>query len=118
MSRAVGPRFRRGCTAIGLALALFGSAQAAILDNSIALDAVYIPALSLTNAKPGDTGAAFVALPQIPPRNVNWFKKGKWVHLAKIAYEKYFLSKMKSGNSEPIYEKYILKLVGLVRVTK
>ena len=25
----------------------------------------------------GDTGAAFVALPQIPPRNVNWFKKGK-----------------------------------------
>ena len=66
----------------------------------------------------GDTGAAFVALPQIPPRNVNWFKKGKWVHLAKIAYEKYFLSKMKSGNSEPIYEKYILKLVGLVRVTK
>jgi len=66
----------------------------------------------------GDTGAAFVALPQIPPRNVNWFKKGKWVHLAKIAYEKYFLSKMKSGNSEPIYEKYILKMVGLVRVTK
>jgi sulfide:quinone oxidoreductase len=66
----------------------------------------------------GDTGAAFVAMPQLPPRNVNWFKKGKWVHLAKIAYEKYFLSKMKSGNSEPIYEKYILKLVGLVRVTK
>ena len=32
----------------------------------------------------GDTGAAFVALPQIPPRNVNWFKKGKWVHYAKI----------------------------------
>ena len=23
----------------------------------------------------GDTGAAFVALPQIPPRNVNWFKR-------------------------------------------
>ena len=25
----------------------------------------------------GDTRAAFVALPQIPPRNVNWFKKGQ-----------------------------------------
>jgi sulfide:quinone oxidoreductase len=49
----------------------------------------------------GDTGAAFVALPQIPPRNVNWFKKGKWVHLAKIAFEKYFMRKMKTGNSEP-----------------
>mgnify|MGYP002638222660 CR=1 FL=1 len=32
----------------------------------------------------GDTGAAFVAIPQIPPRNVTWFKKGKWVHQAKI----------------------------------
>ena len=52
----------------------------------------------------GDTGAAFVALPQIPPRNVNWFKTGKWVHLAKIAFEKYFMRKMKAGTSEPIYE--------------
>jgi len=66
----------------------------------------------------GDTGAAFVALPQIPPRNVNWFKKGKWVHLAKIAFEKYFLSKMKSGNSEPVYEKYVLKALGIVRLTE
>jgi sulfide:quinone oxidoreductase len=64
----------------------------------------------------GDTGAAFVALPQIPPRNVNWFKKGKWVHLAKIAFEKYFLRKMKSGNSEPVFEKYVLKALGVVRL--
>ena len=64
----------------------------------------------------GDTGAAFVALPQIPPRNVNWFKKGKWVHLAKIAFEKYFMRKMKSGNTEPIYEKYVLKALGIVRL--
>ena len=28
----------------------------------------------------GDTGAAFIAVPQIPPRNLTWFKKGKWVH--------------------------------------
>jgi len=66
----------------------------------------------------GDTGAAFVALPQIPPRNVNWFKKGKWVHLAKIAFEKYFLHKMKSGSSEPIYEKYVLKALGILRLEK
>ncbi len=66
----------------------------------------------------GDTGAAFVALPQIPPRNVNWFKKGKWVHYAKIAYEKYFLRKLRTGTSEPIYEKYILKALGVVRVVK
>jgi sulfide:quinone oxidoreductase len=66
----------------------------------------------------GDTGAAFVALPQIPPRNVNWFKKGKWVHLAKIGFEKYFMRKMKTGNSEPIYEKYVLKALGIVRLAE
>ena len=66
----------------------------------------------------GDTGAAFVALPQIPPRNVSWFRKGKWVHLGKIAFEKYFLNKMKTGNAEPIYEKYILGLLGITRLHK
>jgi sulfide:quinone oxidoreductase len=66
----------------------------------------------------GDTGAAFVALPQIPPRNVTWAKKGKWVHLAKIAFEKYFMRKMKTGSSEPIYEKYVLKALGINRVNK
>lgn len=64
----------------------------------------------------GDTGAAFVAIPQIPPRNVAWFKKGKWVHYAKIAFEKYFLRKMKKGTSEPIYEKYILKSLGIEKL--
>jgi sulfide:quinone oxidoreductase len=64
----------------------------------------------------GDTGAAFVALPQIPPRNVAWFKKGKWVHYAKIAFEKYFIRKMKKGTSEPIYEKYILKALGIEKL--
>ena len=64
----------------------------------------------------GDTGAAFVALPQIPPRNVAWMKKGKWVHYAKIAFEKYFIRKMKKGTSEPLYEKYILKSLGIEKL--
>ncbi|MFA7095194.1 MAG: FAD/NAD(P)-binding oxidoreductase [Gammaproteobacteria bacterium] len=64
----------------------------------------------------GDTGVAFVALPQIPPRNVSWMKKGKWVHLAKVAFEKYFMRKMKKGSSEPIYEKYMLKALGISRL--
>ena len=64
----------------------------------------------------GDTGAAFLAIPQIPPRNVAWFKKGKWVHLAKIAFEKYFIRKMKKGSSEPFYEKSVLKMMGVSRL--
>ena len=64
----------------------------------------------------GDKGAAFVALPQIPPRNVTWFKTGRWVHWAKIGFEKYFMRKMKVGISEPLFEKWALKLVGVVRL--
>jgi sulfide:quinone oxidoreductase len=61
----------------------------------------------------GDTGAAFVALPEIPPRNLTWAKTGKWVHLAKIAFEKYFLRKVRTGSVTPVYERYVLKLLGI-----
>lgn len=66
----------------------------------------------------GNTGAAFVALPQIPPRNVTWSKKGRWVHLAKVAFEKYFLRKMKKGVSEPFYEKMILDAMHITKLEK
>jgi sulfide:quinone oxidoreductase len=64
----------------------------------------------------GSTGAAFIALPQIPPRNVNWFSHGRWVHAAKIAFEKYFMHKLKKGTSEPIYEKYVMKALGIMKL--
>jgi len=66
----------------------------------------------------GDTGAAFVALPEIPPRNVTWAKVGKWVHLAKVAFEKYFLRKVRTGSLTPVYEKYVLKALGIVALKK
>lgn len=64
----------------------------------------------------GDTGVAFVALPQIPPRNVNWFSEGKWVHLAKIAFEKYFMRKIKKGNVGPLYENITLRALGIAKL--
>jgi sulfide:quinone oxidoreductase len=67
-------------------------------------------------ADAGKDGIAFVALPQFPPRNVTWAKKGKWVHLAKIAFEKYFLHKVRSGNTDPVYERYVLKALGIERL--
>jgi sulfide:quinone oxidoreductase len=66
----------------------------------------------------GDTGIAFVALPQMAPRNLNWAKKGKWVHLSKIALEKYFLHKMKRGLSEPFYERAILSSLGISKLER
>jgi sulfide:quinone oxidoreductase len=64
----------------------------------------------------GDNGACFVALPQIPPRNVNWFSEGKWVHLAKIAFEKYFMRKMKKGTPEHLFEKMVMNALGIMKL--
>lgn len=64
----------------------------------------------------GDSGIAFVAQPQIPPRNVNWSSSGRWVHLAKIAFEKYFLHKIRNGKSEPFYERLAMQALGIEKL--
>ncbi len=64
----------------------------------------------------GDSGVAFVAEPEIPPRNVNWSSKGHWVHLAKIAFERYFLRKIRRGESEPFYERFVLDKLGIHKI--
>jgi sulfide:quinone oxidoreductase len=61
----------------------------------------------------GDGGVAFMAQPQIPPRNVNWSSSGMWVHAAKVGFEKYFLHKIRSGVSEPFYEKLAMQVLGI-----
>lgn len=61
----------------------------------------------------GNTGVAFVALPQNPPRNVAWMKGGVWVHWLKLAFEWYFLRKIRKGSISPVYETYLLKLLGI-----
>ena len=59
----------------------------------------------------GDRGAAFLAMPQNPPRNVNWTGQGRWVHWAKLGYEWYFKRKVRTGVSEPFYEKFIMRMM-------
>ena len=63
----------------------------------------------------GDSGVAFVAEPQIPPRNINWASGGCGC-TAKVAYEKYFLRKMRRGESEPFGEKFIMDRLGIRRI--
>jgi sulfide:quinone oxidoreductase len=93
-----------------MAKAAVANIQAAIEDRPIqtraSLNAVCL-------ADMGHTGAAFVALPQIPPRNLAWMKKGRWVQLAKIAFEKYFLFRMKRGLPESFYERCLLRCFGI-----
>lgn len=72
------------------------------------------PALSaICFADIGDTGMLFLAEPVIPPRNQGFVKKGRWVRWAKIAFERYFLMKMRWGIAMPFFEESILKLLGI-----
>jgi sulfide:quinone oxidoreductase len=59
---------------------------------------------------------AFVAQPQIPPRNVNWSSQGDWVHYAKVGFEKYFMRTMRRGESEPFYERFLLERLKLRKI--
>lgn len=47
------------------------------------------------------SGAAYLSEPQIPLRNINWLKEGKWVHLAKVDFENYFINKIKLKPAGP-----------------
>ena len=48
--------------------------------------------------------------------NTNCASRSKWVHLAKVAYDKYFLHKVRAAEAEPYYEKTVLKMVGAMRL--
>jgi sulfide:quinone oxidoreductase len=52
-----------------------------------------------------------VALPQILPRNVAWTRIGKWVHYARLAFERYHLRKVRTGNTHPFCERLVLKML-------
>jgi sulfide:quinone oxidoreductase len=97
------------------------SMVAAVAQNIAALIAGRTPSSEPTwnavcLADFGNDGVAFVALPQIPPRNVNWSSRGYWVHVAKVGFEKYFLHKVRSGAGEPAYERLMMKVLGIDRL--
>lgn len=86
----------------------------ALISNSNEFVEPTLSALCLADM--GNTGAAFLAIPQNPPRNRNWTGSGRWVHWAKVAFEKYFMYKVRRGTSEPIYEKLSLRFMGIERL--
>lgn len=65
----------------------------------------------------GDTGALFLADPLLPDaegrRHRAFTTKGLWVSLAKTAFEKYFMDKMRMGWTMPWFERAGLRALGL-----
>lgn len=66
----------------------------------------------------GNNGAIFLTLPQLPPRRRDVTMQGKVATLAKMAFEKYFLFKIQTGDTDPYYEKYMLHLIGVDRTER
>jgi len=66
----------------------------------------------------GDTGIVFLADPVLPnpktgQRRRAIAKRGRWVSWLKIAFEQFFLTKMRWGLSVPWFERWSLRLLGL-----
>lgn len=66
----------------------------------------------------GNTGIAFLACPVLPDPITGKRRKavaleGRWVSWSKIAFEKFFLTKMHWGLAVPWFERWGLKLLGL-----
>ncbi len=72
----------------------------------------YAPTLAaLCIADMGDEGIGFLANPVIPPRIWVKSRKGRWVHWAKTAFERYFLWKVKRGNIYPSFEEFLVEKI-------
>lgn len=71
---------------------------------------------ALCLADMGDSGAAFLAMPQNPPRAYTWVNEGRWVRVSKVMFEKYFLRKMRRGRPEPGYERFLMRMLGIHRL--
>jgi len=55
----------------------------------------YVPQHAKWLSDMGNTGAAYLSEPQVPLRDINWMRQGRWVHQAKVDFEKYFVNKIR-----------------------
>jgi len=68
----------------------------------------------------GENGAAYLAEPQVPLRDINWMRQGRWVHLAKVDFEKYFVNRvrLKPAGQAPSIASKIAGVVGRLEAEK
>jgi len=55
----------------------------------------YVPQRAKWLTDMGNTGATYLSEPQVPLRDINWMRQGRWVHQAKVDFEKYFVNKIR-----------------------
>lgn len=108
------PKTGQMTEAMGMALAHNIAVQLGAIDRPSV-----IPTLeAICLADFGDTGIAFIADPVLPDPIIGRRRRaiasqGRWVSWSKIAFEKFFLAKMRYGLAVPWFEKWGLKIMGL-----
>jgi sulfide:quinone oxidoreductase len=55
----------------------------------------YVPQRAKWLSDMGNSGAAYLSEPQVPLRDINWMRQGRWVHQAKVDFEKYFVNRIR-----------------------
>jgi sulfide:quinone oxidoreductase len=71
-----------------------------VVQNILALDSdapltSHVPQRAKWLTDMGTTGASYLSEPQVPLRDINWMRQGRWVHQAKVDFEKYFVNKVR-----------------------
>ncbi len=71
-----------------------------VVQNILALDSdapltSHVPQRAKWLTDMGTTGATYLSEPQVPLRDINWMRQGRWVHQAKVDFEKYFVNKIR-----------------------
>lgn len=64
----------------------------------------------------GDRGAALLAAPQNPPRNIDRIFEGRFVHIVQKTMERYHLSRLRAGITEPVFERLIFRIMKMPRI--
>jgi sulfide:quinone oxidoreductase len=76
----------------------------------------YVPQHAKWLTDMGNTGATYLSEPQVPLRDINWMRQGRWVHQAKVDFEKYFVNKirLKPSGQAPSVASKIAAVMGRV----
>jgi sulfide:quinone oxidoreductase len=55
---------------------------------------------------------------EAPEPSLYTASSGRWVHVAKVAFEKYFLHEVRAGTTEPYYEKMVMRLLDIGKIKR
>lgn len=82
--------------------------------QQLSMKRALVNAVCLVNKS--DHDAFFVVLPKIPPGNVIWNTNVTCLHLGSMSFQKCYQHKLRTGNSDSVYQKRMMKALDIARL--